>query len=297
MLSQKRFDLPMLAKKFDKHLSRLNYSLETLRGYQNDLKNLQKYLLTEFEGNILVEELCKDDILDYLRHLEERGMKPNSIARNLATIKSFYKFLVEEMNYPIDVAARIKQGKLFTPLPSLPTDEELQKFFAVAKEYSGFYYTLFCFLYLTGSRLTAARTLCREHVNLVDKKVYFPKVKGGKDLLLPLHDHLCSLLQIHFESCEGHKSQYVFHSPKLLNQPVSAADVRVNMKKIAKIAGITKRLTPHILRHCMATHLTLKGVDHKYLSSILSHSDLRSTARYQHLSVEDLRSSIDMLII
>ena len=290
-----QFDLHIYSKKFLRHLKRQKYSDETIDGYAKDLKKFNQYIFTTYNGRIFTEELQREDLLDYLSYLEEQGLKPNSIARNLSTLKSFYKFLVHEMDFKIDVAARIKHPKVYTPLPNVLDFDEVQQLLKTAKEYSQFYYVFFSLLYYTGSRLTPIRVLPKKDVDLKHKKIYFSKTKNGGDLYLPLNHKLCELLEHFLHTNRLDQSEFVFKSHKNLHKPISAAHVRKTLKKVAQLAGIEKNVSPHILRHCTATHLTLLDVDKKYIASILGHRDLRSTARYQQLKVEDLRPSINKL--
>lgn len=278
-----------------RYLRRLNYSPETISAYTKDLKRFKAYLVAEYGGNILTSQIQREDILDYLQMLQDEGLKPNSLARNLSTLKSFFKFLVHELNFPNDVATRIKHAKFHTPLPIILDEEEMERLLDIAKTYSPFYFALFSLLYYTGSRLTPVRTIMREHIDLRNRKIYFEKVKNGRDLYLPLGDDIFDILNQFMLDTKHLQYKYLFNSPKLMNNPISAADVRVNLKKICALADINKRVTPHTIRHCTATHLTLKGVGQKYISEILGHTDLRSTARYQQLNVEDLRASINEL--
>ncbi|MBB3868684.1 tyrosine-type recombinase/integrase [Parageobacillus toebii NBRC 107807] len=295
MIVTTNYDLPIYTSKFLRYLKRQHYSEETITGYEKDLKKFNEFLYREYHGNILTEEIQKEDILDYLGYLESLGLKPNSVARHLSTLKSFYKFLVHEMDFKVDVAARIKHPRIYTPLPEILDMEEVQQFLNTAKRYSEFYYVLFSLIYYTGSRLTPIRTLPKKHVDLKHRCIYFEKIKGGRDLHLPLNDHMYHILANFLINQRYDGSEYVFNSPKFKNKPIDSGAIRLTMRKIAKLAGINKRVTPHILRHCTATHLTLLNVDQKYIASILGHVDLRSTARYQQLNVENLRPAVNKL--
>lgn len=125
--------------------------------------------------------------------------------------------------------------------------------------------------------------------------IYFPLVKGGKDLYLPIHNDLLILFEQYFSTYLPAKSKYVFPSTRISNQAVSASDVRNKLRIAANRARIQKPITPHTLRHCTATHLTIKNVEQRKIASILGHADLRSTMRYQHLSIDHLRGSINSL--
>lgn len=295
MLYTNNFDFSIYCEKFLRYLKRQNYSPDTILAYSKDLKKFREFIFTEYKGNILTEHIQKEDILDYLYILRESNLSINSIARNLSTLKSLFKFLVNELNFSTNVAAQIKHPKVYTPLPDILDTYEVEELLVTAKAYSTFFYVLFSLLYYTGSRLTPVRTLKRKHVDLRNKKIYFDKVKNGKDLYLPLSQTAFEILNDYLLETIDQQSEYVFNSPKFSNKPISPSEVRVNLRRISKKAGIIKRVTPHTLRHCTATHLTLRGVDQKFIASILGHSDIRSTTRYQQLNVDNLRSSINKL--
>jgi len=100
-------------------------------------------------------------------------------------MKSFYKFLVYELDYPVDVAARIRIPKVYTPLKAILTEDEVMRLLCSAQQLDSRYHLLFSVLYYTGSRLSPVRTLERSHVRLADRVIYFPKVKGARICICP----------------------------------------------------------------------------------------------------------------
>lgn len=295
MNNQPNYDVNFYIQKFIRNLKRRNYSPETIIGYTKDLKRFNEFIFQEYEGDISMEQIQKEDLIDYLVSLEESGLKPNSVSRHLSTLKSFFKFLVYDMNFKIDVASRIKHSNVYTPLPKILDVEEVQTLLKTTSELSTFYYVFFALIYNTGSRLTPIRILQKENIDLTTNQVYFERVKGGRDLHLPLNSFISKVLSDFISNHPSPESRYLFPSPINPLQPISPADVRLNLKKFAFAAGIEKRVTPHILRHCTATHLTIMGVDQKFIASVLNHSDLRSTARYQQLNVDNLRPTLEQL--
>lgn len=272
----------------------MEFSGETVKGYQKDLEFFQRYMknnkgLDDFS----IDRIEKGDLVAFMDYGRRLGHKTNTIARRVATLKSFYKFLVIEKDYSIDLAARIKLPKTYVPLRGILTETEVARLLDCAQDIGEFYFLLFSTLYYTGSRLTPVRTLKWENVHLDEKIFYFPRVKGGKDLYVPMHDKLIREYVQYKQECPC--TTYVFPSPKFVTQPISAADVRSKLKKAAILAHIQKKITPHTLRHTTATHLTLKKVDQRTIAAILGHADLRSTMRYQHLSVEHLRGPLACL--
>lgn len=279
--------------KFLAHLERNCYSDETLDGYKKDL--LRSFMADVVTTNFSMENVKKEDLISFMDDGRVRGNKPSTVGRRLSTLKSFYKFLVYKMDFPQDVAARIRTPKVYVPLKNVLTEEEIGRILLAAEQLHPRYRLLFSVLYYTGSRLSPVRTLERSHVHMRERIVYFPKVKGGKDQYLPLHDTLCNLFEEYFSLVIPSDSRYVFPSPKYPDQPISPSDVRNKLQLLAERAGVDTSITPHTLRHCTATHLTLRNIPQHTIANILGHADLRSTMRYQHLTVEHLRGAIGEL--
>lgn len=282
--------------KFLQHLQRQGYSNETVDGYGKDLGRFRIFMDIQKQNlGYQIDEITKADVLNFMDEGRRRGNKPSTVSRRLATLKSFYKFLYYECDYPHDIAARIKMPKVYTPLPTIPSEEEVRQLLQVSKQLGANYHLLFSLLYYTGSRLTPIRTLEKAHIHLNERVIYFPKVKGGKDLYLPLHDHLKELIISYYTEHLPVNSHYIFPSSRCNNQPLSPSDIRNKLKKAAELANLRIPITPHTLRHCTATHLTLRNVPQLTIASILGHADLRSTMRYQHLAVDNLRDSVNLL--
>lgn len=271
--------------------------METYDGYEKDLKCFKQFFVKgEMGRDFAVGEVGKEDLLRFMDDGKARGNKASTVGRRLSTLKSFYKFLVYELDYPVDVAARIRMPRVYVPLTKVLTEDEVRRLLAASLCMSPCYHLLFSVLYYTGSRLSPVRTLERSHVRLEERVIYFPKVKGGKDLYLPLHDHLIGLFEVYFEERFLETEKYVFPSSKFPTQPLSPSDIRNKLRSAARLAGLdASSLTPHTLRHCTATHLTIKKVPQHTIASILGHADLRSTMRYQHLAVDHLREPINSL--
>lgn len=295
-MSQLDYDFSQCVQLFQKHLERNNYSPETIRGYEQDLMYFGEFIMEKKEkDSIGIREIGKRDLLNFMDDGREKGHKVNSVARRISTMKSFYKFLVYELDYDIDVAARVRMPRAYVPLPQILSEAEVKRLLNKSRELSPLYELLFSIIYYTGSRLSPVRLLQVDHVYTKERMIYFPKVKGGKDLYLPLHERVINLFDNYMTTYFTSQSSYVFPSKRIPNQPVSPADIRKKLRKAATLAKIDKHITPHTLRHCTATHLTINKVDQRTIASILGHADLRSTMRYQHLSVDHLRDPINAL--
>lgn len=109
------------------------------------------------------------------------------------------------------------------------------------------YHLLFSVLYYTGARLTPVRVFERSYINLDEGLIYFPKVKGGKDLYLPLHEQLLGQFEQYFANHFTKENPYVFPSNRCSNQPLSASDIRNKLRWATSHAGLDSSITPHTL--------------------------------------------------
>lgn len=294
MLVREDYQFYDCKEKFLQHLRRMEYSYETIKGYEKDLQLFYLFIKEKKEhANLSIDNILKEDLVEFIDFGKNLGHATNTIARRLSTIKSFYKFLVNELDYPIDLAARIKLPKVYIPLRDILTELEIKMLLEYTAKQDPLYHLFFSILYYTGSRLTPVRMLERKNVLIDQRIIYFPKVKGGKDLYLPIHDKLLETFNVYLRTLPV--DRYVFSSRKFPTQPVSAADVRLKLKRYTRKINIGKNITPHSIRHSTATHLTIRRVDQRTIASILGHSDLRSTMRYQHLAIEHLRNPINVL--
>lgn len=277
---------------FLEHLERQCYSVETSSGYGKDLECFRRFM---GEKDFPMETIGKEELLKFMDDGRNRGNRTSTIGRRLSTMKSFYKFLVYELDFPVDVAARIRIPKVYVPLKNILTEDEVKRLLKAAQLLRPCYHLLFSMLYYTGSRLTPVRILERNHINLEEGLIYFPKVKGGKDLYLTLQESLQAPFEQYLAEHLTTESRYIFPSTRCPDQPLSASDIRNKLRLAASNAGIDQAITPHTLRHCTATHLTIRNVPQHTIASILGHADLRSTMRYQHLAVGHLRGPLNRL--
>jgi len=281
---------------FLQHLQRQGYSEETMCGYSKDLDQFYRYMGDQYgEVDFLLDVVEKRMILGFMDEGRLRGNKVSTVGRRLASLKSFFRFMLYECEYSHDVAGSIQIPKAYAPLKPVPTEREVAELLAVSLRLGDNYRLMFSLLYYTGSRITPVRLLRRDQVNLDTGMIYFPRVKGGRDLHLPLHPTAAVLLKNYFANTAIGKNDYIFPSPKDRKKAISASYVRVQLKRAATLAGLPFPVTPHTLRHCTATHLTIHDVPQAKIASILGHTDLRSTMRYQHLAVDHLRSSLGLL--
>ena len=265
-------------------------SENTLQSYRRDLKQFRRYLeACELHYNRVKEE----DIKDYIRELQEAGKKPSSISRCIASIRSFYQFVLKRKKIKVDPTANIQSPKIEKRVPSVLTAKEVELLLDQPKDVDlkGIRdKAMLEFAYATGMRVTEIISLDIDDVNLEEGYV---TCKGPiKNRTIPLGTMSLNALK-----------EYVEEARDILikNEDEKALFVNINggrltrqgfwkiIKYYKEQAHITKDITPHVLRHSFATHLLQNGADLKAIQTMLGHSDISSTQIYMQFQDEGLK--------
>lgn len=263
----------------------------TLQSYRRDIVYFTKYVE---EGNMNYAKLNEEDIKDYLEHLQEVGKKSSTISRHLASIRSFYQFLVKNKKVKVDPTNNIQSPKVEKRVPSVLTAQEVELLLDQPKDIDlkgTRDKAMLEFAYATGMRVTEIISLNIEDVNL--EEGYVVCKTGSKERNIPLGTMSLKALKEYVEEAR----------PVLIrDENVSALFVNINGQrltrqgfwKIVKFykeqAHITKDITPHVLRHSFATHLLQNGADLKAIQTMLGHSDISSTQVYMQFQNDGLKS-------
>lgn len=263
----------------------------TLQSYKRDLKQFKRYIeACEINYNHVKEE----DIKDYIKELQEEGKKASSISRCIASIRSFYQFVLKRKKIKVDPTANIQSPKIEKRVPSILTSQEVSLLLDQPKnvDLKGIRdKAMLEFAYATGMRVTEIISLNVEDVNLVNG--YVTCKNGNKQRNIPLGSLSLKALKEYMESSrpimiksDDEKALFVNVNGKRLT--------RQGFWKIVKFykeqAHITKDITPHVLRHSFATHLLQNGADLKAIQTMLGHSDISSTQVYMQFQDEGLKN-------
>ncbi len=263
----------------------------TLQSYRRDIVYFTKYVE---EGKMNYAKLNEQDIKDYLQHLQEVGKKSSTVSRHLASIRSFYQFLVKNKKVKVDPTNNIQSPKVEKRTPSVLTAQEVELLLDQPKDIDlkgTRDKAMLEFAYATGMRVTEIISLNIEDVNL--EEGYVVCKTGSKERSIPLGTMSLKALKEYVEEAR----------PVLIrDESVSALFVNINGQrltrqgfwKIVKFykeqAHITKDITPHVLRHSFATHLLQNGADLKAIQTMLGHSDISSTQVYMQFQNDGLKS-------
>jgi tyrosine recombinase xerD len=266
-------------------------SNNTLQSYKRDITQYESYINEE---NLQYLKVTKDDIKNYLENLKNIGKKTSTISRNLASIRSFYQYLVRTKKIKEDPTEGIQSPKVEKRVPSVLSSKEVELLLEQPKavDLKGIRdKAMLEFAYATGMRVTEIINLNLEDVNL--KEGYVSCTNANKQRNIPLGAISINALKEYINKArpyliksEDEKSLFVNINGKRLT--------RQGFWKIVKFykeqAHIDKDITPHVLRHSFATHLLQNGADLKAIQVMLGHSDISSTQVYMQFQDEGLKN-------
>ena len=268
----------------DKH-----YSNNTIESYKRDLTKFYVYIDKD------LKKVSKDDIKDYLKHLYDDKMNERSIARNISTLKSFYKFLnISKIinNNPVDSISSPKLGK---KLPNTLSEDDINKLLNIKliDNYSYRNKAMLELMYATGLRVSELVNLKVYDVNL-EEAIVKTMGKGSKERIIPIGDYALSALKIYINDYRSSLFKREVNDYLFLNnhgKPMTRQGFFKIIKKLASEQGIKKDFSPHTLRHSFATHLLSHGADLRIIQELLGHSDVSTTQIYTHVSNEELEDT------
>ena len=263
----------------------------TLQSYRRDIVYYSKYLEN---NNLNYTKIKEEDIKEYLEHLQSIGKKPSTISRCLASIRSFYQFLVRNKKVKADPTAHIQSPKIEKRTPSVLTAKEVELLLDQPKDVDlkgTRDKAMLEFAYATGMRVTEIISLDVKDVKLDEG--YVVCHSGSKQRNIPLGTLSLKALKEYIEEAR----------PVLIrDEKVEALFVNVNGQRLTRQgfwkivkyykeqAHITKDITPHVLRHSFATHLLQNGADLKSIQTMLGHSDISSTQVYMQFQDNGLKN-------
>ena len=265
-------------------------SSNTLQSYKRDITQYQEYI---DKNGLNYLKIDNEDIEKYFKALKMLNKKTSTISRNLATIRSFYQFLLRTKKIKVDPTVGVQSPKVEKKVPSILTSKEVELLLEQPKniDLKGIRdKAMLEFAYATGMRVTEIISLDITDVNLEGS--YVVCNTGFKKRNIPLGSISLKALKDYIEKAR----------PILIkDDKVGALFVNINGKrltrqgfwKIVKFykeqAHITKEITPHVLRHSFATHLLQNGADLKAIQTMLGHSDISSTQVYMQFQNENLK--------
>ena len=255
-------------------------SQNTIASYRRDLLKLCVYF--EGKGCSGVNDINSMDLNTYVIELKSQGMSLATISRNIASIKSFFLYLLKQGVVKEDCTDQLKPPKIEKKAPETLSVEEVnllleQPSKATPKEIRD--KAMLELLYATGMRVSELISLRIDDVNLAMS--YILCRDANKERVIPIEQAARQALENYISDvrqimCED--SKFLFTNLK--GQPMSRQGFWKLIKAYADKAGIDKDITPHMIRHSFASHLVTNGADLKAVQEMLGHSDISTTQIY-----------------
>ncbi|MCM8803732.1 MAG: tyrosine recombinase XerC [Candidatus Omnitrophica bacterium] len=264
-----------------------NYSNNTIKSYRKDIKQFINFLKEEKIDDF--EKVDYDKFIKFIGKLKLSGFKEKSISRKVASIKSFYKFLLSRKYIKKNPALLIQTPKIPEKLPNFLTYNEVLKILDIPHKNSWQFLrdkSIIEILYSTGIRVGELANLKIEDINFADELIKV-KGKGKKERILPIGKPALNSLIEYIEKRPNKKEKFIFLNK--YGKRLTERSIERIIKKYSLISGINKKVTPHTLRHTFATHLLDRGADLRIVQELLGHERITTTQIYTHLTIEKLK--------
>jgi integrase/recombinase XerD len=268
-------------------------SRNTIESYKRDLTQYSHYL-SKVDQLVSAEEISRNSIISYLHHLKDGGKASSTVARNIASIRSFHQFMLREKMSSHDPSVHIETPKADRKLPKVLSTEEVEALLEGPSGNDAFAQrdkAMLELLYATGMRVSELVDLNVSDAHL-EMGFIMCRGKGNKERIIPLGKMAKNSVEKYLatgrhELGRGKRPDALFlnhHGNRLSRQGFWKI-----LKQLARKANIQKELTPHTLRHSFATHLLENGADLRAVQEMLGHADISTTQIYTHVTKTRLK--------
>lgn len=279
-------------RRFLNHLKyEKNASSYTIASYRGDLNQLVDYIEERGAG---LREIDKVILRGFLARLHERGNKKSTVARKLASVRSFFQFCLKKRwleDNPAKVVATPKQEK---HVPSFLSEEEMAHFLDLPQRTDNVLdlrdRALLELLYATGMRVGEIVGMNVEDVNFAERLIKV-RGKGKKERLLPFGRKAEVSLRSYFRLRSLINKGKIEERPLFLNyrgKRLTSRSVERIVDKYIRRAALRRKISPHSLRHSFASHLLSRGADLRVIQELLGHESLATTQKYTHIDLRQL---------
>jgi integrase/recombinase XerD len=267
-------------------------SSNTVSAYRRDLVKFDEFTR---KRKLRLEEVSRDDLVDFLAGLYRQKLDSKSVARHLVTLRNFFRFAQIQDLIPEDPSVNLESPKIHRALPGYLRLEEVERLLTQpdAKTPLGLRdRAMFEVLYSTGLRVSELIGL---RVTDLDTKVGCVRCigKGDKERIVPVGKKALAIVEKYLRDGRPKLLGKVAGSPTLFVNRRGTALSRVGVWKIlsayGRQAGMRMPLAPHMLRHSFATHLLERGADLRSVQLMLGHADISTTQIYTHVIEERLK--------
>ncbi len=268
-------------EKFKEYLRGEKRSENTIKEYAHFIDDMLRYFKKR------AEDIIPGDLNKYKMYLStKRKYSKNSLYLATKAIRSYFKYK------NLDTAKNLTSPKRPKQMPKYLSEKEVKRLIEVSSE-NPRDYAIISLLAYSGLRVSELCNLKIEDVDFNERIVYVRSGKGDKDRIVVVSPKVIEALQNYLYTRED-DMEYLFASQK--SNKISRVQVFRIVKKYAKKAGIKKEVTPHVLRHTLATTLLRRGVDIRFIQQFLGHSSVATTQIYTHVDDALLKSVYDKVL-
>lgn len=264
---------------------RLRYSWNTIKSYTGSFAPF----LQHFGGENLVT-LTTTQVNEYIAKIALKNVSESLLHNEINAIKFYFAKVIFRTDFKLDEIQRPKKSHT---LPKLLTIQEVDRLLRALDNLK--HLALLYALYSAGIRLQELLNITINDIFWERNQIMIKGGKGKKDRMVMLSQVLKEVLVFYFDS---YQPQYYLFEGQDGHSSYSPRSVQQVVKQAARKAGITRVVTPHVLRHCFATHMLDNGTDVRFIQELLGHKDIKTTLIYTHVTntkIESLKSPIDQL--
>ena len=281
---------------FNNYLSvERGYSNNTLEAYKNDILDFLKFL--EKIHIKKIKNVSQDNIYDYIEILNSKKYKNSTKSRKIASNKSFFKFLRSENYIQSNPFSGFTQPKISNKIPNIISIEEIDSLIEFSKNNNNNFQgyrdsTMIELMYATGMRVSELVNLNLSNIYSSDS-IITTIGKGDKQRNIPVYRKVITDIELYVST---YRKKYAkFETDALfitrLGKRMSRQAFWLIIKNIASTACISKKISPHMIRHSFATHLLQGGASLKNVQDLLGHANIATTQIYTQLSNEYVKNS------
>ena len=286
-----RSPLPEL-KRFLLHLaSERGLAENSLHAYRRDLEDTEDFLTAAGKS---LPSASATDLRLYLQDQTRQGQSTRTVARRLAALRLFLRFLATEGHDTLSILQELERPKPESSLPKILSRSQVNELISAPDPQSPLYLrdvAILELLYASGLR---ASELCDVKIRDANLQVGCVRVlgKGMKERVVPLGQPAADAIERYLNECRPNlqrgSSDLLFLSRT--GKPMERIGLWMLVEKCGRRSGLLKSISPHTLRHCFATHLLSGGADLRVVQELLGHSDISTTQIYTHVDQDRLKS-------
>lgn len=266
---------------------------ETQRGYQVDLNQFNRWISTQSNVPVFVDEITVRHVEEFMTYLtREKKVQPATINRKINALSSFFQCMKKKKivrENPLEDFERVKvpdSERVYLSKEEIEViineiQHPILRYFVMTMAY-------------TGLRVNECINLTLEDVQLEDGYVQVIEGKGGKNRTVPINNHLKQQLSEYLKYYRPKTDSLYFFALKKTGT-VSTASVNKVLNEACKNANITKHVTSHILRHSFASYLVKKDTHVAVIQRLLGHSSVKTTSVYLHVQQDDLKAAVEQI--